>query len=407
MIKGMKKLALLMMFASVSAGACIAQPQPVLSFATVLKPVGWYREQAELWKKEIDRNPKNADAWYYYYRAHRSLNRLDTTGCQSAEMKQEQEVSIIADMEKAIPGTYEYNLCRWLTGGNNFADTGYLRRAAELAGSKSTHYPDMIVWGEIERNAERKDLYAKKWYEAGTASPGLLYYNYNVLAGLKPNAILFTTGDNDTYPVWLLQSQGIRKDVTVLNLSLLYIDGYRDKIFKELGVGPWNMLPASGSVNDKRLAASGKAGEKKAARYHEDIVKHVAANTRDLPVYVGLTVPDEYTAAIGEDLFLTGLAYEYSKKSIDNMALLKKNFEQLYALDYLDKKFFTDISEYWVRMTNANYLVPMVKLYEHYKASGDTQKALAIREKAISTFIRGNNPGPSFVTIDELNTYFR
>lgn len=50
------------------------------------------------------------------------------------------------------------------------------------------------------------------------------------------NALLLTCGDNDTYPAWALQAKGIRKDVKVINLYLLQIKDYRNKIFAELGL---------------------------------------------------------------------------------------------------------------------------------------------------------------------------
>lgn len=78
-------------------------------------------------------------------------------------------------------------------------------------------------------------------------------YAYNLLQSCDQDAILFTGGDNDTFPVWYLQyTAGIRRDVRVVNLSLLNTAWYSKQLKNEK---PYGAKTVNISYSDQELEA--------------------------------------------------------------------------------------------------------------------------------------------------------
>lgn len=365
-------------------------PEKIYGKNKVLRPNEYYLQQIPLWKKEVDKNPKNADAWLNYYRANRNAyikGEEDNSQKSKGVSRFDRLKNIVDEMEMQVPDSYEYNYVKWLNGNNDLSLFPYLEKAHILSPQSSEPIMNLIFYYEIKGNNVKRNENIEAYYKLGDYSSGLLNYSFNLLSALDKNAIVFTEGDKDTEAILLLtQGKKYRPDVQMLNVNLLLIKEYREKVFNELEIPQLDFEPI--------------ANEENYGKFQQLIIKRVAENKKEIPVYAAVTVSKPYTNAITQNLYLTGLAYLYSEKKIDNLPLLLQNVEQVFLLDYLKEYFsINDISVGNVNSMNGNYLFPFATLSKYYHSIGNTSKADYYKKLSLKVATDGE-------ILDKYETYF-
>ncbi len=181
-------------------------------------------------------------------------------------------------------------------------------------------------------------------------------YSYNLLNSCAQNSVLFTNGDNDTFPLWYLQEvEGIRKDVRVVNLSLLNTDWYIRQLRDYEPRLPLNlsdeairqMTPISWERKQVRLPVKISGPEPLylewdlkptfAGRFLRTQDRMIVQILRDLdwkeqPIYFAVTVAPENKIGLNKYLEMQGLVYEVKSQPTRqvNIEKLRHNLLEVY-----------------------------------------------------------------------------
>ena len=339
-------------------------PQKVETPIKVSHSADWYKTQERLWEAEINKNPKNEEAWGNYYCAVRYRSWYESMPDINERLS-----AIVEDMGKAIPDTYTYYVTRFYNS-NHAEDNPDMLKAIKMRPDAVDDYPTFISYLMQTGDEELMADILKRWYDSGTYSTALLNYAYNELIGLAPNAIIFAHGDTQTFAKLILQyGKGIRPDVTVVNTSFwLFTAGYRGHIEKKLGLPSFAELVTNGTY---------VLDHSDYENMMDVVYRHLIDNT-DRPVYfspiMGIEMPK-----FSDKLYSEGLVVRYSKRRYDNLEVKRKNYEELYLTDYLRESFQPERYPASTVSYNLNYIPCFKSLLDYYKQSGNISRYKDLR----------------------------
>jgi len=281
-------------------------PREILSWRDEILSKDEYRRLVDEWRSYIDRHPQEAAA---YVQLARAMRYARTGSAEDRNDQVRKALAIDPDCPEALDA---------------YADTGlhssdpmltreealeYAERASRLAPEWT--YPHFTLWSlliSLGREDEAVDELRTLTRKGGFPSP-LMDFNYDILVSAEPGAIILTNGDNDTYPSLALQAaHGIRRDVAIVNLSLLNLIEYAVPVWKRT-------FGNDGPFTDRELRKMHEgwkdehksSGDLFATQVLKALLEKVRTGKWHRPVYFAITVAPTHLDACDRQLEIEGL----------------------------------------------------------------------------------------------------
>jgi len=230
-------------------------------------------------------------------------------------------------------------------------------------------------------------------------------FAYNFLVGCGKNALLFTNGDNDTFPLWYLQSvEDIHSDVAVINLSLLNINYYIAQLQRTYHLFPINsdvlnpekFRPSKidsavvtkiafrdssiNTVDTIKAEYLGRDFGKMKGLLPQDkaLMELLKTNSAERPIYFATTVDTNSMVGFSTYLSTAGMIQKLMPAKGDSILPLQLEENLLRKYRYRN---FNNPDIYSDRTANNlfnNYRYLFIQLSRYYLNNGDKEKAKEI-----------------------------
>jgi hypothetical protein len=324
------------------------------------------------WSVYTAANPNDETAWFNYYKATRFI----AEGSAGFSQLQADLDTITNHLKRHSSGTWEQLIVEYWNSNRDPKKEAALNAAYRLRPNDPLTLRFMTGLQYLNGKPASVREYYLKWKATGDLPLSTESYAYNVMQSVPAEAILFTNGEMDTYPL-LYQMQTIGANgVKVVSIALCNRTDNRSKIFASAGL----VVPD----NDLSSPIDG------------DYIARVAAANPGKKIYVASTCGGALLRSLQSELYCTGLAFRYSATPIDHLVYLRDNVGTRFKLDNVGKarKSSNRFDVYYADNLEMNYYLPLLMAADGYAQAGNPDRAAQLRSKAISIRTRAGYDTP-------------
>lgn len=318
------------------------------------------------WNNFVTEHPKDENAWHKLCNAaEQKVYRIywQKGNDRNVSRQLRKELNVMPRMQQAIPGTYTYYYCVYVSGearAKEYADSAIAMLNNNVP---ADDFDRLAVYAKGKNDTLQLTKVLTRYYESGQYPASALQYHYNELQGMEKGGVYLGNTPDDVIGKHMVQLVlGVHKDKILLSQASVKervkwmferIDiPFSDEIFSQF----------ESQSQDEQLIAI--------MRYiFEHSKRPVYLSARDLGLMFRKGVPDDLKAC----LYNEGLTMRYSAKPYNNLEVKRRNVEQRYLMEYLvipfqpEEKSMTTPYARNARTLAFNYLLLLHDLMPYYK----------------------------------------
>jgi hypothetical protein len=258
----------------------------------------------------------------------------------------------VDDLEQIAPNSFDYNLMYYSSGNYDVSREPELIKAEQQQPENSDVIKFRAANAIVKGDTLEAKTYLKKLEEKQMIQPETVSYTEDVIISSGSNSTIVTHGFNDSYGTYFNQfNQNIAPNTTVISLDFMQSESYRT-VLKNKGYE----LPKQKTVDVPFLKSFCELNQQK-------------------NISLSMTIPKEYFEPIKDNIFVSGLIFEYKPK------LSQQSYQKLESLwnQKLNKKVINQFISPLSNSYSLNYLPMLVYLEEYYQGSGNKTKIVEIK----------------------------